>query len=509
MRALAFVLLSLSPAIASAQVRSVPVEAGRAPVAAPLFAPSLPSLNGPSLTLSLSAPSLTPSIAPALTPNALAEPVALALPLALTPAIPIAQALPVATPLSVKPSARMTLTSSLAAISDRSAASSRGTPQDFSALFDGTLAREPLTAASTNDENPPEALKPALTPKEVRRAKIALAISVPAAAGLAIGGALAPHLVLAGVHLLGQASYWLANPFAFAFTLPQIYRMLRGRSADVSKAMLAVGFLSTVAMAVNMAFDGKDLMLYRNLAQAAGFGVMLFLQRRFTRKTDAPAPSKKKVWVQTALAVLAMGALMAITGPLLSAFVPGIAAMSALLVPFQIVAGFGFTYLMYAQLTKMQREHSAGDSSPAMMWAYLGTKTIWVWSFAMMMSLVTGAPWLALSVGALFIGTCWFAGQAALSRLLHAPWAFLPEKKSFLGRTLTKDHMADAIAFAGLSTVILLLAGLGWLAFGAFIGVPAASSSRFLMYLLYTVQSLVACLATMRTLRMRKDLDKK
>ncbi len=157
----------------------------------------------------------------------------------------------------------------------------------------------------------------------------------------------------------------------------------------------------------------------------------------------------------------------------------------------------------------MQRAHSAGDSSPMMMWAYLGTKTIWVWSFAMMMSTVTGAPWLALSVGALFVGVSWFAGQAALSRLLHAPWAFLPEKASFLGRTMTKDVMADALAFVGLSAVILLLAGLGWLAFGTLIGVPAAASSRFLMYLLYTVQSLVACLATMRTLRMRNQLDKK
>lgn len=381
--------------------------------------------------------------------------------------------------------------------------------ESLSALYDGAITRAQSPAAVPEGPEQPGARKPLLSPKTVRRAWRTAAVAVPVAVGAAVLGAAAPALALTVLHWLGQAAYWLANPFAFAFTLPQIHRMLTRRSADVSKGMLAVGFLSTAAMAVNMAFDGKDLMLYRNLAQAAGFGVMLYLQRRFTKKTDAPLPSKKTVWVQTAVAVAVMAAVLAAAGPLLAAVVPGIAAMGGLLVPFQIVSGFGFTYLMYAQLTKMQRDHSAGDSSPAMMWAYLGTKTIWLWSFATTMSLATGAPWLILSLGTLFIGLTWFAGQAALSRLLHAPWSFLPEKASFLGKTFTKGMLADGVAFVALSALILLLSGLGWLAFSSLLGVPAADSSRFVMYLMYTVQSLVACLATLRTLKMRAELDKK
>ena len=132
-----------------------------------------------------------------------------------------------------------------------------------------------------------------------------------------------------------------------------------------------------------------------------------------------------------------------------------------------------------------------------------------LWSFATMMSLTTGPAWIALSLGALFIGACWFAGQAALSHLLHSPWTFLPAKLTFAGRTMTRDALSDTAAFVALSALILALSAGGWFAFSAFLGVPSANGPRFLMYLLYTVQSLIACLATMRTLRMRASFDKK
>lgn len=509
-RALAAVLLSLSPCLASAQVRSVPAEAGRAPVTAPALSPSLPSWSGPSLTLSLSAPSLTPSLTPAVAPAPLATPDALISAAEAAPLpFPIAAAVPVALAAPVKPAARTPLTASLAILADRSADSSRGTPQDLGALFDGSLARAPLTAASTGDEQKPKPHFPAMTPKETKRAKIALVVAVPAAAALAIGGALAPHLALAAVHWLGQASYWLANPFAFFFTVPQIHRMLSRRSADVSKPMMATGLMATVMMTLNMAYDGKDLMLYRNLAQALGFVVMIGLQHWFSRRVAKTVPSPKRAIVETVIAATAITLMLPLIGPFLAAAIPGIALIGSLLVPIQIVAGFGFTYLMYAQLSKMRREHSAGDSSPAMMWAYLGTKMIWVWSLAEMLSLVTAPPWITMSVAALFIALCWLAGRAALARLLHAPWKFLPEKLSLRGHTLTHAAMSDILAFLLLSALILALSAGAYFAFAAAMGVPAAVTSRFVMYLLYTVQSYVACLATMKTLRERARIDKK
>ena len=44
---------------------------------------------------------------------------------------------------------------------------------------------------------------------------------------------------------------------------------------------------------------------------------------------------------------------------------------------------------------------------------------------------------------------------------------------------------------------------------GVLLQTDLCDGSRFLMYLLYTVQSLVACLATLRTLRMAASFDKK
>jgi hypothetical protein len=260
---------------------------------------------------------------------------------------------------------------------------------------------------------------------------------------------------------------------------------------------------------LNFAFDGKDLMMHRNLAQLLGFGAMLLLQWRYARKPGQTPPSKRRALIEAGVFALAILGLMFAAGPVLMAVVPGIALMGSLLVPLQVLSGFGFTYLMYVQLSKMLRAHSAGDSSPAMTWAYLGTKTIWVWSLATMVSLATAPAWIVLPAAALFAAVCWFAGSAALSRLLKAPWAFLPEKVSLLGRSMPRERMIDVGAFVALSALILALSAAGFFAFVGLLGVPAAASARFAMYLLYMVQSLVASLATLKTLQLQKHLVQK
>jgi hypothetical protein len=522
-RSLALVLSLLLPALpASAQVRPIPVEAGSAPLAAPAgFAPafSLPV----SLTLALSAPSLGSAIAPVRAPQPAAAPtVAVRAEASVQTAPAIAVQVKASIPSHPAQSADATeryreeaplphsvVEGPAARAVSRAQEAGRAIPDaDLNALFDGSAARAG-SAAAMPDSGASERRATLLSPKNTQRAKTAAAIAIPVAAAAAVFGAVSPHIALVVLHWLGQGAYWLANPFAFAFTIPQIYTMLSRRSASISTSMITVGFLATAAMAVNMAFDGKDLMLYRNLAQAGGFAAIFILKSLFARASSGPKPSRNRALLETAAIVLAGTVLLFFLGPALAASVPGIAAMHALLVPIQVISGFGFTHLMYAQLTKMSREGSAGDSSPAMMWSYLGTKTIWLWSFATMLSLTTGPAWIVLSLGALFIGVCWFAGQAALSHLLHSPWNFLPQKLTFAGRTMTRDIMSDTVAFVALSALILALSAGGWLAFSSLLSLPAANVPRFLMYLLYTVQSLIACLATMRTLRMRASFDKK
>ena len=69
--------------------------------------------------------------------------------------------------------------------------------------------------------------------------------------------------------------------------------------------------------------------------------------------------------------------------------------------------------------------------------------------------------------------------------------------------------MAEIGAFLVLSALILALSAGGYFAFTAVFGIPAAATPRFAMYLLYMVQSLVACLATLKTLRIRASFDQK
>jgi hypothetical protein len=510
-----------SSAAAQSQVRVVPAEAGLpplagagvsaafpAPQATALFMPSASALIGsPVFEASASPSAAAPSAAPAAAPAvqrafaaAFAAPVS-----APALAFPAPSQAPTAAPLETAKTSPSVLSagdgrSARPAALLRTAAAPRS---DLGALFDGSAALPALPAAEEGPEPRLETRGPALSPRTVRRAQRAFSIGVPlAAAGTIALGVVSPHLAMAVLHGVGQASYWLSNPLAFFFTIPQIYRILSRRSAEISLAMTAVGLVSALATTLCFAFDGKDFMMYRNLAQTAGFAAMLGLEVKYGRGAKGPAPSRPRALAETGAVVLALTAILIASGPLLMSIVPSVALMSSLLVPFQILSGFGFTYMMYAQLKKMSLEQSAGDSSAGMMWAYLGTKVIWVWSFATLLSLVAAPAWLTLAAGAAFAGVSWIATRALLTHLLSTPWSFLPEKISLRGRTLTRRTLGDAAAFVALAALILILSGVGHLAFASLLGIKAGASSLFAMYLLYTVQNLVAALATSKTLKL-------
>jgi hypothetical protein len=516
-RASALVLSFVLASPAAAQIRPVPAQTGVSPLTG-RAAPAPASAFGPALPATLAAPLAgalvftAPNSAPAATPANAAD----AAP-ALAARPPSAAASPKAS-VSARPISNATAAAPSFAPRDESfarptalAEAPLAAPVNLDALFDGGGARRPLSAAADGPELAPRSLAsaPARPHSRLRRALRAAAVAVPAAALVAAAGALAPQESLSAVHWLGQAAYWLANPFAFLFTIPQIHRMLSRRSADVSPGMIAIGLAATATAALNFAFDGKDLMMHRNLAQLLGFAAMLALQWRYARAPGRTPPSKRRALVETLAVSLAIVGLMFAAGPALMAVVPGIALMGSALVPLQVASGFGFTYLMYVQLTKMRRAQSAGDSSPAMMWAYLGTKTIWIWSLATMVSLATAPAWLVLPAALGFTAVCWLAGDAMLSRLLTAPWSFLPEKMNFMGRSMPRERMIDAAAFVALSALILALSAAGYFAFVGLLGVPAEASSRFAMYLLYMLQSLVASLATLKTLRLQSRLRQK
>lgn len=515
LRAFALVLFVCAPAWS--QVRVAPVEASRANVpAVHLGAVSVSALPNAGLTtLAAPSPFSAPTAAPSAQAFSLAAP--LAVPSRLEPIGPVAAprlrsaAVLVSAPgPSASPDSQPAVPTAAPGLrSAGAAARSLSAPAlDPDALFDGRASRGLLAAA--DGPTPGRAgLPPRLGRSDrLKRFVRAAGVGVPAAVLVGAAGWLAPHAALAAVHGLGQAAYWLANPFAFLFTMPQVHKMLSRRSADISTGMIGIGLGAAALATLNFAFDGKTLMMARNLAQALGFGVMLGLYRLYTRRRGLTPPSKTRAIVETLAFAAAVTGLLFLAGPGLLAAVEGAAWMGKLLVASQIVSGFGFTYIMFAQLSKMRREHSAGDSSKMMMWAFLGTKTIWVWSLATMIGLATAPAWLTLPVSAAFIAVCWLVGRAALSRLLVEPWNFLPARLGLAGRELSHQRLGDIASFVALSAVILLLSGAGYLTFVDLLRVPAAGASRFAMYLLYTVQSLLACLATMKSLRLQSRYAK-
>jgi len=283
--------------------------------------------------------------------------------------------------------------------------------------------------------------------------------------------------------------------------------MLARRSGEVSPLMTVFGLLSALAAAACFAYDDKPLMMFRNFAQAGGFAVMLALEARFAR-ARGPRPSARRALVEISAIIAVLTAALLLAAPAAAAAIHSAAFFGPWLVPLQTLAGFGFTYMMYAQLKKMLVERSTGDSSPQMMWAFLGTKAIWIWSLATLLALSHAPAWITLSAGAAFAAACWLISHAVLSRVLTARWRFLPERFSLLGRGVSRAALGDVAAFAVLSALVGGLSLAGALILPAVFGIGTAGWSAFAMYVVYTVQTLVACVATLKTIDLRRFLSR-
>jgi len=523
-RLLAAALSAWTPA--AAQVLEVPSSAARAPlspvVAARAAAPGSALAAVPSLAPSLLAASLSAPLS-ALAPRSAAAAAASVAPAASAAAPSVAPPAAFAAALAAPPSALAAPAAAASAPAadpalpqfslreggpPRARAAVSAPPNDFDAFFDG---RAPSAAAAL-DAGPSApassaAAAPLADPGAPRRAVIRRAVAVAAPLVFLAAGVAAPHASLAAMHWLGQGVYWLANPLAFLFTVPQIHRMLARRSGEVSPLMTVFGLFSAIAAAACFAFDDKTLMMFRNLAQAGGFAVMLGLELRFAR-VRGPRPSTLRAIVEIAAIVAVLTAALFAAAPAFTAAVRAAALMGPLLVPLQTLAGFGFTYMMYAQLKKMLVDHSTGDSSPQMMWAFLGTKAIWIWSLATLLALSAAPAWITLGAGAAFSAVCWLISHAVLTRVLTAKWGFLPERIHILGRDVGRAALGEAAAFVALSALVGGLSLAGALILPAVFGIGTAGWSAFAMYVVYTVQTLVACVATLKALDLRRFLSR-
>jgi hypothetical protein len=287
---------------------------------------------------------------------------------------------------------------------------------------------------------------------------------------------------VASFPLLAQAAFWTANILAFVYIAPQIHRLLRNRSADISIGTAAIGLVSAAVMTMDFAHLGQALMTYRNLAQAGGFAIVLGLKAWYDRRAPAgPATARAAGW-RAGLALAGLGLLLLAGGPLALAVAPSALWLNAWLVPFQMVSGLGFTWLMMPQFEKIAREGRIGDASEPMAWGFVGTRAIWIWSLSTLAAIPVGGAAVALGPLALFSFAALGASGLALSLLRRSK---LTRWKGFLA--LAAVMAAEVLA--------------GWLILPLFSPVPAGAESKYLMYLCYLVQNLTAFLAAYMTAR--------
>lgn len=282
--------------------------------------------------------------------------------------------------------------------------------------------------------------------------------------------------------LLAQAAFWTANILAFLYIAPQIHRLLKNRSADISFGTAAIGLVAAGVMTMDFAFLGQELMTYRNLAQAGGFAIVLGLKAWYDRRPGLGAVSSRLAAGRTTLALAGLGVLLLAGGPLALAIAPSALWLNSLLVPFQMISGLGFTWLMMPQFEKIAREGKIGDASEAMAWGFVGTRTIWIWSLSTLAAIPLGGAALALGPLAGFSFAALGASGLALALLRRSK---LTRWKGFLA--LSAVMAAEVLA--------------GWLILPHFFAIPAGAESKYLMYLCYLVQNLTAFLAALMTAR--------
>jgi len=323
-----------------------------------------------------------------------------------------------------------------------------------------------------------------------RAALLADAIARPPARSSRARGLAAPALLavlavgsgVAAFGVVAQIAFWTANILAFVYIAPQIHRLLRNRSADISSGTAAIGLVAATVMTMDFAHLGQELMTYRNLAQAGGFGVLLGLKAWYDRRPGASPASPRAAAARTALALAGLGLILLVGGPLALAAAPSAAWLTPLLVPFQMISGLGFTWLMMPQFEKIAREGRIGDASEAMSWGFVGTRAIWIWSLSTLAAIPVGGAAVALAPLAIFAAAALGVSGLALSLVRRSK---LTRWRGFLA--LAAVMAAEVLA--------------GWLILPHFAAIPAGAESKYLMYLCYLVQNLTAFLAAFMTAR--------
>jgi hypothetical protein len=334
------------------------------------------------------------------------------------------------------------------------------------------------------------------------------------AGALAAALAVHPSPAAAALSKISAPSYYFANVAGSIFPLMQIYRIFQRRSADVSSATLLTGAASSLLLTVNFAYLGKAVAAVQNLSGILCFGFIAAQKYWYARRpapAGTPPASFAAAAAKTALGAAALAGASLALGKVLLAAAPAAALLGTCLVPFQVLAGLGFAYLMLPAYLKIQREKSVGDSSRWMAATYFACIVAsGIWGLNQLVGLSSAPAGESVLPLAAFAGAAVPLSLALVRWIGSRTWPFIPDGVKLGKWTIGRESLVNVASFLVLAAFMLVTAGLGALAFAHLLAVPPESLRKFVVYLFYVTGNIVGAAVTSETLRaFREQAPKK
>ncbi len=328
---------------------------------------------------------------------------------------------------------------------------------------------------------------------------------VVAALGQSLGAVLSQHGVV--VAIFGVAAvpgYYVSNGLGFIFAFQQVDTVFKNRSANISFAKILTGIAASLLLALNWSFLRADFAAYQNLVGVLSFGLLIAQKLWYDRHPPAqgaPAPSRKSLVMKTGASVAVVGVLTYALGRLLM-FVLPMLPMASLIVPFMVLAGVGFAFLMLPEYLKIEKEKSIGDASKGMAWSYflaMASGAIWAVYQGAMVPVSAAATNLAAVL--VFTGAATAASFAFFGWLVKREWKWMPQSLRIGPWTLSRQTVVSLAGLVALSIFMAAIFGLGYGSLTSVLSVPAEARNPFAAYLFYILENVLAAVVTFLTLR--------
>ncbi len=310
------------------------------------------------------------------------------------------------------------------------------------------------------------------------------------------------------VSAVSAAGYDFSNVVGFLYPLTQVHALFKARSGKVSLAQQVAGMGSSLLLAFNMFYLNKPgastlFSAYQNLFGGLTFGAIIAQVVHYSRRPGAEGekPRTGVVMAQTAAVIAVVTAAAVALGAGMTGWLPHLHA-APLIVPFQMLLGFGFAYLTLPGYLKIEREKSVGAASfgtTAMFFA--ANASLVVWAIYRLATLPGIAATAALTGAAGFAAVATIGSLFAFRWLATRKWDWIPEKIKIAGREIHREALVDVAAFVVVSAFMTALVAAGYGVLEGLLHIPQAQQRDALTFLFYLVDVILASTSAALTMK--------